>query len=34
LNGGKDEVLLTAMAQNLKWLAKFVWRTPTPQMVA
>ena len=34
LNGVKDEVLLTALAQNLKRLAKFAWPTPTPQMVA
>lgn len=34
LSGAKDEVLLTALAQNLKRLAKFVWQsaeqTPMP----
>jgi Transposase DDE domain len=32
LSGVKDEVLLTALAQNLKRLAKFVWHSaePTP----
>jgi transposase len=32
LTGAKDEVLLTALAQNLKRLAKFVWQSaePTP----
>lgn len=28
LSGAKDEVLLTAMAQNLRRLAKLIWRPP------
>jgi len=30
LTGAKDEVLLTALAQNLKRLAKFVWQSAQP----
>jgi hypothetical protein len=30
LSGAKDEVLLTAMAQNLRRLAKLIWRPPQP----
>lgn len=30
LSGAKDEVLLTATAQNLRRLAKLVWRPPQP----
>jgi hypothetical protein len=29
LNGARDEVLLTATAQNLRRLAKLLWRAPT-----
>lgn len=34
LHGAKDEVLLTALAQNLKRLATFVWQMPLPSPVA
>ena len=34
LGGVKDEVLLTATAQNLKRLAKFAWKAHTPQAAA
>ena len=30
LSGAKDEVLLTATAQNLRRLAKLIWRPPQP----
>jgi Transposase DDE domain len=30
LSGVRDEVLLTATAQNLRWLAKLLYRTPPP----
>jgi len=30
LTGAKDEVLLTALAQNLKRLAKFLWQPARP----
>ena len=33
LDGAKDEVLLTATAQNLRRLAKLLWRPP-PRMAA
>jgi IS5 family transposase len=32
LSGAKDEVLLTAMAQNLRRLAKFLCRAPPPPL--
>ena len=34
LNGAKDEVLLTATAQNLRRLAKLLYRTPPPMPAA
>jgi hypothetical protein len=34
LSGAKDEVLLTATAQNLRRLAKLVCRAPPPLAVA
>ena len=33
LSGVKDEVVLTALAQNLKRLAKFTWRTKRPNAI-
>jgi len=30
LSGARDEVLLTAIAQNLRRLAKLIWRSPRP----
>jgi len=33
LSGAKDEVLLTALAQNLKRLAKFVWQPAEPRPI-